>query len=122
MSNTANTNSGIAIVGMDGLFPKARSLDEFWRNLCEGVEAISFFSDDELAADSATGPRTNSHFVKAKGVLDDAALFDAHFFGINPKEAELTDPQHRLFLECAWRALENAGCDPYRSRQSIGVF
>ncbi len=122
MSTTANPNAGIAIVGMDGLFPKARTLDEFWRNLCEGVDGISFFSDEELAAAGAAAPQDLANYVKARGVLEDADLFDAAFFGMLPKEAELTDPQHRLFLECAWRALENAGCDPHRPGGAIGVF
>ncbi len=85
--------------GMAGRFPKARNIDEFWRNLSDGVEAISFFSDQELAAAGVGTPKDNPNYVKARGVLDDAGLFDAGFFGINPREAEVTDPQHRVFLE-----------------------
>ena len=121
MSTAVDNTTGIAIVGMAGRFPKARNLDEFWRNLCDGVEAISFFSDDELA-DTAAVPRGNPNYVRARAVLEDADLFDAAFFGMNPKEAELTDPQHRLFLECAWEALENANCDPHKFGGAIGVF
>ncbi len=106
---------------MAGRFPKARNLDEFWRNLCNGVEAISFFTDEELMAEGF--PKSNDpNFVKARAVLEHADWFDAAFFGMNPKEAELTDPQHRLFLECAWEALEDAGCDPERFGRPIGVF
>jgi phthiocerol/phenolphthiocerol synthesis type-I polyketide synthase E len=119
--SVASARPGIAIVGMDGRFPKAPNLEQFWRNLCDGVEAISFFSDEELAA--AGSPSSGlANFVKARGVLEDADLFDAAFFGMHPKEAEMTDPQHRLFLESAWKALENAGCDPQRTGASIGVF
>ncbi len=114
---------GIAIVGMAGRFPGARNLDEFWRNLRDGVEAISFFTDEELRAagvDSAL--LRDPGYVKANGILQDADLFDASFFGINHREAEIMDPQHRIFLECAWEALENAGynSDSYHGR--IGVY
>src|SRR5882724_4602124 len=101
MNDTPDTLAGIAIVGMAGRFPKARNLDEFWRNLCDGVEAVSFFSDEELAAAGAAVPQNNPNYVKARAVLEDADLFDAAFFGMKPKEAEVTDPQHRLFLECS---------------------
>ncbi len=121
MSNGTSNAPGLAIVGMAGRFPKARNLDEFWRNLCDGVEAISFFSDDELA-EAGGGSRGDPNFVKARAVLEDADLFDAAFFGMNPKEASLTDPQHRLFLECASEALENANCDASRFAGAIGVF
>src|SRR6266705_5519938 len=122
MNTPETTEHGIAIIGMAGRFPKARTIDEVWRNLSNGVEAISFFSDQELAAAGVGAPKDNPHYVKARGVLEDAALFDAGFFGINPREAEITDPQHRVFLECAWEALESAGCDPERFDGFIGVF
>src|SRR5882672_10059198 len=102
MSDTPDNLAGIAIVGMAGRFPKARNLDEFWRNLCEGVEAISFFSDAELAEVGGATTSTKANFVKARAVLEEADFFDAAFFGMNPREAELTDPQQRLFLEAAW--------------------
>lgn len=97
-------------------------MDQFWRNLCDGVEAVSFFTDDELTEGGGTVPRSRPEFVKARAVLEDADLFDAQFFGMIPKEAELTDPQHRLFLECAWEALESANCDPHRFAGAVGVF
>ena len=113
----------IAIIGMAGRFPGARNLDEFWSNLKTGVESISFFADDEiewsgLDADLLKDPR----LVKAAGVLDDVDLFAASFFGFSPREAEITDPQQRLFLECAWEALENAGYDAEKFRGLIGVY
>jgi acyl transferase domain-containing protein/acyl carrier protein len=113
----------VAIIGMCGRFPGARDIDELWQNLRHGVESISFFSDAELAA-LGMDPTTLSdpHYVKARGVLEDAELFDASFFGFTPKEAELMDPQHRIFLECAWEALESAGYDTEGYKGSIGVY
>lgn len=114
---------GIAIIGLAGRFPGAKNITEFWQNLCDGVEAISQFSDEELIA-AGVDPSllNNSNYVKAGAVLEDIDLFDAGFFGFNPKEAEMTDPQHRLFLECAWEALENAGYDVQRCESRIGVY
>jgi len=113
----------IAIIGMSGRFPGAKNTDEFWQNLKNGVESITFFSDQELI-DAGIDPAVlkDSSYVKAKGVLDNVAEFDAEFFGFSPKEAEITDPQQRLFLECAWEALENAGYDPKTYAGLIGVY
>ena len=124
MSNAEQrTGYEIAIVGMAGRFPGARSLDQFWDNLKHGVESIKFFSDDELrAAGVPEALISHPNYVKAAVVLDDIELFDAAHFGYSPAEAEITDPQQRFFLECAWEALENAGCDPERYRGRIGVF
>jgi non-ribosomal peptide synthase protein (TIGR01720 family) len=113
----------IAITGMAGRFPGARNLAEFWTNLKTGVESISFFSDDEvessgLDVDSFKDPR----LIKAAGVLDDVDLFAGSFFGFSPREAEITDPQQRLFLECAWEALEDAGYDAEKFGGLIGVY
>ena len=122
MNLPSKTEQGVAIVGLAGRFPKARNVDEFWRNLCDGVEGISCFSGQELAAAGVEASKGNAHYVKARAVLEGAEWFDAAFFGMNPREAEVTDPQHRIFLECAWEALENAGCDPARFDGAIGVF
>ena len=115
---------GIAIVGMAGRFPGARNVGELWRNLLEGRETISHFRADELepapAEDMAA--RANPAYVRARGILDDIELFDAGFFGINPKEAEVLDPQQRVFLETAWEALEDAGYDPQNFTGPIGMF
>ncbi|HEU4506954.1 MAG TPA: beta-ketoacyl synthase N-terminal-like domain-containing protein, partial [Pyrinomonadaceae bacterium] len=100
----------IAIIGMAGRYPKSRNLDEFWNHLRDGDELVSFFTDEEvLARGVAPEVVAGDHFVKAAVVLDDMELFDASFFGFTRREAELLDPQHRLFLETAWEALENAG-------------
>ncbi|HEX4963095.1 MAG TPA: non-ribosomal peptide synthase/polyketide synthase, partial [Thermoanaerobaculia bacterium] len=113
----------IAIVGLAGRFPGARSLEELWENLRGGVESIQRFSDEELAA--AGVPRellVDPRYVKAGTVIEGADLLDAEFFGLTPREAEIIDPQHRLFLECAWEALEAAGYDPETYRRPIGVY
>ncbi|MEW6234624.1 MAG: SDR family NAD(P)-dependent oxidoreductase [Candidatus Omnitrophota bacterium] len=113
----------IAVIGMAGRFPGAANVEQFWRNLCNGVESITFFSREQLAAAGVGEPLLNDpDYVRANGVLDGVELFDADFFGMTPREAELTDPQHRLFLECAWEAMENSGCDSESYKGRIAVF
>ena len=113
----------IAIVGMAGRFPGAKNIDEFWQNIREGVESIRFFNDEELL-DSGIEPEElkQPNYVKAGATLEDIDLFDAAFFGFSPREAQMTDPQHRLFLECAWEALENAGYNSETYPGRIGAF
>ncbi len=114
---------GVAIIGMAGRFPGARDLATFWSNLRQGVESITFFTDEELIA-SGIRPDIvrNPDYVKASGVLEGIELFDASFFDFSPAEAALMDPQQRLFLECAWEALEDAGYDTARYEGWIGVY
>ena len=121
--NLHEETDDIAIIGMAGRFPGASDLEKFWRNLQGGVESISHFTVEELL-DSGFPLEVIRHpdFVSAKAVLDDADMFDAAFFGISPREAELMDPQHRLLMECAWQALEDAGYDSERSAGRISVF
>ena len=116
--------NGVAIIGMAGRFPGARNVREFWQNLLAGKETISFFEPDEFepAPNEPEGIRNDPHYVRARGLLDGAETFDAAFFGINPREAELTDPQHRVFLETAWEAFEDAGYDPLAYTGPVGVF
>ena len=114
---------GIAIVGMACRFPGAVGLEQFWNNLCAGVESVKFYSDAELkAAGVAPVLLNNPNFVKASCRLENIEFFDASFFGFNPGEAELIDPQQRLFLECAWEALESAGYETNSYKGSIGVY
>src|SRR5215213_2955956 len=116
-------SNDIAIVGLACRFPQAKTPAEFWRNLVAGSTAISYFTDEELrAAGLANEVLDDSRYVKAKGMVDDIELFDAAFFGITPKDAELMDPQQRLFLECAWTALEDAGYDSEQHAGAIGLF
>jgi thioester reductase-like protein len=121
--NAQDFQEGIAIIGMSGRFPQAQNIDEFWQNLQNGVESISFFSDRELEDLGIESNLINSpNYVKANGYLDEVELFDAAFFGFSPREAEIMDPQHRIFLEQAWQALENAGCDSETDKSSIGIY
>ncbi len=131
MSNSiAATNSpgaidklSVAIIGMAGRFPGARNIEEFWQNICAGVESISFFTEGELvSAGEAPMVLNDPLYVKARGILEDVESFDASFFGFFPREAQQMDPQHRLFLECAWEALEDAGYDTNNYEGSVGVF
>lgn len=123
MPEEAEHTNDVAIVGMSGRFPGAKNVDELWQNLCDGVECVSFFSRQELA-ESGINPALldNPSYVRAKGVLENADLFDASFFGYSPREAQIMDLQQRIFLECAWEALENAGYDSDRYAGQIGVY
>jgi non-ribosomal peptide synthase protein (TIGR01720 family) len=113
----------IAVIGMACRFPGAGSAAQFWRNLRDGVESISFFTDAELlAAGVEPTALRNPNLVKAGGILRDIELFDAEFFGYSPREAEIIDPQQRLFLECAWEALDDAGHGPAACDMPVGVF
>jgi amino acid adenylation domain-containing protein len=123
MPASAEVPEGIAVIGMACRFPGANSGDQFWENLRQGIESIRVFTNEGLAAMGVPPEIYNSpNYVKAAPVLDDPEKFDATFFGYAPREAELMDPQHRLFLECAWSALEHSGCDPGSYRGVVGVF
>jgi acyl transferase domain-containing protein/acyl carrier protein len=118
-----NHEFDIAIVGMAGRFPGARDLDEFWHNLAEGVESITRLSDQEMLESGVPASYLgNPRYVKAAPLLEKPGHFDAAFFGFSPKEAKTMDPQHRILLELAYEALEDAGYDPDRYRGRIGVF
>ncbi|ELS00896.1 amino acid adenylation enzyme/thioester reductase family protein [Xenococcus sp. PCC 7305] len=113
--------SDIAIIGISCRFPGANNIDEFWQNLREGIESVSFFEDAELQV----GDRnvlSDPNYVKAGANLPDIDLFDASFFGYSAKEAEIMDPQQRIFLECAWEALQTSGYAGSDQEQTIGVF
>ena len=113
---------GVAIIGMAGRLPGAHGIAEFWRNQLNGVEAISHFRVEELEIPNASQLAQQPNYVRSRSVLDDVDLFDAEFFGIYPREAELMDPQHRLMLESCWQALEDAGYDPAAYSGAIGVY
>ncbi|MEV5820363.1 amino acid adenylation domain-containing protein [Micromonospora haikouensis] len=117
------TGDEIVVVGLAGRFPGAPDPATFWWNLCAGVDAIHDHTDEELAA-LGIGPRllADPRHVRAAGRLDDVADFDADFFAFGAQEAARTDPQHRLFLETAWEALEDAGHDPSRFPGLVGVY
>ena len=113
----------IAVVGIGLRMPGAANPEEFWDNLRQGVEARTEFSDEELL-EAGVDPAllANPDYVRAGFVLEDIDSFDAAFFGMSPREAELLDPQQRIFLECAWQALEDAGIDVQNEGQGIGVY
>jgi len=123
MTEPSEHRREIAVIGLACRFPGAQNSDQFWANLRDGVESISRFTDEELLA-SGIAPEVLRlpNYVKAGGVLPGIELFDAGFFGMSRREAEMTDPQQRVFLEVAWEGLENAGYDPQRYTGSIGVF
>lgn len=115
--------SALAIIGMSGRFPGAKNIDEFWQNLKSGVESTCSFSEEELLSEGIDLVLVNDpHYVKIGSMLSDISGFDAAFFGFSAREAELTDPQQRIFLECAWEVLENAGYNPEISDSAIGVY
>jgi acyl transferase domain-containing protein len=112
----------VAIIGMAGRFPGADNLEQFWQNLCQGISSIQIISDPIQADEGDAKLLRHPNYVKAYASFDQIDGFDATFFGYSPREAELIDPQHRVFLECAWTALENAGYDPDQYDGKIGVY
>src|SRR3954454_20278367 len=110
-TTTQDHGSVVAVIGMAGRFPGAAGLDEFWKGLASGTEFITRFETDE------TTGRTPAY-----GTVADAGHFDAAFFGYSPREALMLDPQHRVFLECAWEAVECAGYVPAEYPGTIGVY
>jgi len=116
-------HADVAVVGMAGRFPGADGVEIFWENLCGSIESSRLLSDDELLAagvpaDLIADPR----YVRRKPILDGTEWFDAELFGMSSREAEITDPQHRVFIESAWEALEHAGYDPATFEGRIGVY
>jgi amino acid adenylation domain-containing protein len=114
MTEDSQAPEAIAVIGMSGRFPGAANPDEFWQNLIAGKDSITRFPGRTEA--------DGSRYVGARSMMDHPDRFDASFFGIYPKEAELMDPQHRVFLECAWEALEDGGYDPEAFPGMIGVY
>ena len=121
-TNPPSANA-VAIVGMAGRFPGSRSVSEFWRNLRGGVESIVDLSHDELLS-AGVGEKAlaNRSYVRRAALLPGIEEFDADFFGFTPQAARMLDPQHRLFLQSAWHALEDAGYDPAGGDKTVGVF
>ena len=124
VSSQHDARLDIAVIGMAGRFPDAPSVDELWRGVRDGWSGVRRFTPDELVAAGVPHEAMRDPlFVPAAPLLrDHPGLFDAEFFGFSPREAELLDPQHRLFLECAWEALENAGYGPACCPPAVGVY
>jgi phthiocerol/phenolphthiocerol synthesis type-I polyketide synthase E len=125
-SNSASNGflKGVAIIGMAARVPGAKNVQEFWHNLTHEIESISNFSDKELIESGVdiASVANDPSYVRAGSVLEDVELFDAAFFGVNPKEAELMDPQGRVILECSWEALEHSGYNPENCPGSVAVY
>jgi amino acid adenylation domain-containing protein len=118
------TSTDVAIIGMAGRFPGAADLDRFWRHLADGVEGLRRMTDEELRTFEPDHElkALDPDFVPVIGPIDDVEMFDAEFFGISPGEARTLDPQHRIWFEAAWQALESAGYAPGKVGPRIGVF
>ncbi len=112
----------VAIIGMAGRFPGANDVAGFWANLCAGKESIRHFEPAELDESIPASLKGDPNYVRARGVLDGIENFDAAFFGIGPKEADLMDPQQRKFLEICWEVLEHGGYVPDAIELPVGVF
>ncbi|MFA6010978.1 MAG: amino acid adenylation domain-containing protein [Desulfobacteraceae bacterium] len=118
-----NRSADVAIIGMAGRFPGADDISLFWRNIVNGIESITDFSDEELLKSGVPEYLIkNPKYVKRSPVLNNSDCFDAGFFGYTPREAEKIDPQQRIFLECAWDAFEDAGYVPDHYTGTVGVF
>ncbi len=116
-------SNAVAIIGMTGRFAEAHDLATFWKNIRDGVESVRPVTDEELLAngeDEAT--ISDRNYVKVASMLEGIDMFDAHFFGFSPREAEIMDPQHRLFLECAFEAIEHAGYAADTYPGAIGIY
>src|SRR5438105_13416246 len=100
MKNPESNRQGIAIVGMAGRFPKAKNIEQFWNNLRQGVEAISFFTDKDLEAEGINFPKDNVNYVKARGILEEPDSLAAAFLGSMPKDAATMDRRLRFILGC----------------------
>lgn len=123
LHQTPGTSQDIAVIGMSCRFPGADDIETFWKNLAAGVESITFFDDQDLIKSGfSRDVFDRPDYVKASPLISDARGFDAEFFGYSARDAELMDPQQRLFLECAWEAFEVAGYDPTTYPGVTGVY
>jgi acyl transferase domain-containing protein/acetylornithine/succinyldiaminopimelate/putrescine aminotransferase len=123
MSDTKDFIDAIALIGMAGRFPGAKNIAQYWENLCKDVESVCSFTREELIAEGCDSALVNHpDYVPRRGIIQGSELFDAEFFGFSPREATVTDPQQRLFMECVWEALESAGYTPDACRVPIGVY
>ena len=114
---------GIAVIGLANRFPGSSDSKQYWRNLESGIDSIASLSDEELLASGVEPDQfEQSDYVRAASYIEDMELFDAAFFDVTPREAEVLDPQQRLLLECAWEALESSGYDPQQFKGRIGIY
>lgn len=121
--NNETAAESVAIIGMAGRFPGARNVREFWENLRNGIDSIHELTDEELRTAGVSDELiSNPAYVRRIGLCKDSDMFDAEFFGIHAREAEVIDPQHRILLECAWEAFEDAGYAPGQASGLTGVY
>jgi acyl transferase domain-containing protein len=121
--DSMNDSYDIAVIGMAGRFPGSKDISAYWQTIRDGLDRVSFFSDDELEVDGLTAEEmSNPEFVKARAIIDDVELFDASFFNVLARTAEWMDPQQRLFLEYVWNALEDAGYDASTYTGAIALY
>ncbi|MCU0286989.1 MAG: SDR family oxidoreductase, partial [Acidobacteria bacterium] len=114
---------GFAVIGMAGRFPGAENINRYWENVINGIESITFFTDEELAAEGVSPELLKDPaYVKGGGILKDKDRFDAAFFNYTPQEARIMDPQVRIFHECTWEAMEDAGYSPEDCDQPVGLY
>ncbi|BAP56505.1 polyketide synthase [Thioploca ingrica] len=128
-NNAPNLNEAIAIIGLAGRYPKSKDLEAFWNNLQNGTDCIEEIPADHwdlkthYHPDRETAIRTGKSYSKWGGFLSGLYEFDPLFFNISPHEAEQISPKERLFLQCAWHALEEAGYTPESLKNdTVGVF
>lgn len=114
--------NAVAIIGIAGRFPEAENVEQFWQNLCAGRESIRRIAERDLEDGLTAEQRGQGNYVAARALLENVDKFDAEFFHLLPREAELTDPQQRVLMECAWEAIEDAGYDASRTTGNVGVF
>ncbi|UCH94096.1 MAG: amino acid adenylation domain-containing protein [Candidatus Aminicenantes bacterium] len=120
---SVRTGIEIAVIGMACVFPGAPNIAEFWENLKNGIETISFFTDEEMEAEGLDAQiLENPNYIKARGIIPGVEYFDSTFFGYAPIEAQIMDPQMRVFTQCIWHALEDAGYDPFGYNRRIGLY
>lgn len=120
---TPSASDGIAVIGMAGRFPEAENVEEFWQNLTQGKDCIATFTREELLAAGVPAELVDRpNYIPANGILKEVDRFDAEFFGIPDREAEIIDPQQRLLLEEAWHCFEDAGIDPLALKCRVGVY
>src|SRR5205814_2405182 len=123
MTGNQSYESAVAIVGMSGRFPNAAGVDELWQNLAAGDPGLRTVTEEELtAAGVSPALMANPAYVRTAAPLSGIEYFDAGLFGFSRREAESVEPQHRLFLECSWEALESAGYAPNEVPGKVGVF
>ena len=124
MKNGNYTGLEIAVIGMAGRIPGVEEFNDLWNKLAEGKELISFFSDEELLEEGGVDKKllNNPNYVKAFSIINNKQYFDSQFFEYSPVEAKNMDPQIRLFHECVYEALEDAGYSPFNNEKKIGLF